>query len=78
MSLTAAICRPAGAAGLAAAFIGVMLAKLKVLQPARPEVRERAALMLDRHGDRILRCAIHTCTTCRMRRRCSRTRWCSI
>ena len=57
MSLTAAICRPAGAAGLAAAFIGAMLAKLKVLQPARPEVRERAALMLDRHGDRILRCA---------------------
>lgn len=55
MSLTAAICRPAGAAGLAAAFIVAMLAKLKVLQPARPEVRERAALMLDRHGDRILR-----------------------
>lgn len=37
--------------------IGTVIARMEEPEPVRREVSERAALLLDRHGDRILRCA---------------------
>lgn len=44
------LCSPARA-------IAALFARLKELAPARPDVSERAALLLDRHGGSVLRCA---------------------
>ena len=44
------LCSPARA-------IAALFARLKELAPARPDVSERAALLLDRHGRSVLRCA---------------------
>ena len=49
--------RPGPLTGLAGA-IWALFARIKEEPaPAKPEVRERAALLLDRHGDIVLRCA---------------------
>ena len=42
--------------GLAGAILA-LLARLKELTPAKRETSERAALLLDRHGESVLRCA---------------------
>ena len=57
MSHAAVMTRPGPLTGLAGA-IWALFARIKEEPaPAKPEVRERAALLLDRHGDSVLRCA---------------------
>lgn len=56
VSCTAVMTGPVAKTGLAGAILA-LLAGLKELTPAKRETSERAALLLDRHGESVLRCA---------------------
>ena len=56
VSCTAVMTGSVAKTGLAGAILA-LLAGLKELTPAKRETSERAALLLDKHGESVLRCA---------------------